>query len=278
MKIIFSRKGFDSAAGGGASPIVDGVPVSLPIPSGGYSRTTYGELGLGQLASAASRGKIGADDHCHHDPMFLPAKHGVGTCVFGQHSAAQTHLEGQGVGVGDVFVFFGLFAEEETGEPHHRIFAYLKVEEMVPLAQGAPQELVELAHPHALAMHHSNDVVWRGEGRVAKRASQALRLTVPEGPPSLWERPDWLKRGGLSYHDRPERWLRGGRLKSVARGQEFVADIGRRSAPREWLEGVIAEVTEAEEGDVLSRARATSCADLEVAEGRLPIGHAALSE
>ena len=92
-------------------------------------------------------------------------------------------------------------------------------------------------------MHHKNDVIWRGEGRVARRASQALRLTVAEGPPSVWERPDWLKRGGLSYHDKPERWLRGGRLKSVARGQEFVADIGRRSAPRKWLDAVIAEIS-----------------------------------
>ena len=238
MRIIFSRKGFDSSAGGGPSPIVNGAPLTLPIPAGTASRTTYGDIGLGSHAAKASRGKLGAGDLCHHDPMFLDD----GTCVFGQCGAAQTHLERQGVGTGDVFVFFGLFAEEETGEPHHRIFAYLKVEQTIPLVQGPPQELVELAHPHALAMHHSNDVIWRGEGRVARRASRALRLTVPEGPPSLWNRPEWLKRGGLSYHDKPERWLRGGRLKSVARGQEFVADIGRRSAPREWLEGVLAEI------------------------------------
>ncbi len=109
MKIVFSRKGFDSSAGGGPSPIVEGRPVSLPIPAGTASRTTYGALGLGELASRASRGKLDAGDLCHHDPMFCEN----GTCVFGQHSAAQTHLEGQGVGIGDVFVFFGLFAEEE---------------------------------------------------------------------------------------------------------------------------------------------------------------------
>lgn len=238
MRIIFSRKGFDSSAGGGPSPIVNGAPLSLPIPAGIASTTTYGDLGLGEHAGKASRGKLGASDLCHHDPMFLEG----GTCAFGQCGAAQTHLERQGVGIGDVFVFFGLFAEEKTGEPHHRIFAYLRVEEMVPLAGGAPEELVALAHPHALAMHHSNDVVWRGEGRVARRASADLRLTVPEGPPSLWNRPGWLKRGGLSYHDRPERWLRGRRLKSVARGQEFVADVGRRKAPRDWLDGVVEEI------------------------------------
>ncbi|MDJ0643890.1 MAG: hypothetical protein QNJ15_13840 [Erythrobacter sp.] len=238
MKIVFSRKGFDSSAGGGPSPIVDGRPISLPIPAGIASQTSYGDLGLGELASKASRARLGADDLCHHDPMFCED----GTCVFGQHSAAQSHLEGQGVGIGDVFLFFGLFAEEATGEPHHRIFAYLRVEEIIALADEVPDGLLALGHPHALAMHSSNDVIWRGEGQVANRASDALRLTVPGGPPSLWRRPKWLRRGGLSYHDRPDRWIQGGKLRSVARGQEFVADIGRRKAPREWLERVIDEI------------------------------------
>lgn len=165
-----------------------------------------------------------------------------GACIFGQCGAAQTHLERQGVGLGDVFLFFGLFAEEESGEPHHRIFGYLRVEQVIALKDGAPEELKALGHPHALAMHHSNDCVWRGEGCVADRASDALRLTVQGGPPSLWRRPSWLRRGGLSYHDRADRWLRGGRLRSVARGQEFVADVGGRTAPREWLDAVMAEV------------------------------------
>ena len=239
MRVIFSRKGFDTSAGGGPSPIVDGVPVSLPIPdTKGFSRTTYGDLGLGERAARASRGRLNAGDLCHHDPMFLDD----GTCVFGQTCAAQTHLERQGVGVGDVFVFFGLFAEEATGEPHHRIFGYLRVEALIALREGAPKEMLDLAHPHALGMHGANDVIWSGEGRTARHASEALRLTVPGGPPSLWQRPHWLKRGGLSYHDRADRWIRGGRLKSVARGQEFVADIGRREAPRHWLEGIIAEI------------------------------------
>ncbi len=238
MKIIFSRKGFDSSAGGGPSPIVEGKPISLPIPAGTASETRYGDLGLGEHAAKASRGRLSADDLCHHDPMFLEDK----TCVFGQCGAAQTHLERQGVGIGDVFVFFGLFADEVTAAPHHRIFGYLRVDTMTPLADGAPDELITLKHPHALAMHHRNDVIWLGEGQQANCASNALRLTVPEGPPSLWNRPDWLKRGGLSYHDRADRWIRGGRLRSVARGQEFVADIGRRQAPRDWLDQVIEDI------------------------------------
>ena len=239
MRIIFSRKGFDSGSGGGPSPIVDGRPVTLPIPAGAASNTTYGELGLGEHAARSSRGKLRADDLCHHDPMFTED----GECLFGQCGAAQTHLERQGVCEGDVFLFFGLFRDfENDGEPHHRIFGYLEVSEIVPLSDGAPQELIDIAHPHALAMHHRNDVIYRGLGRVAARASDALRLTVPGGPVTMWNRPEWLRRGGLSYHDRPERWLRGGRLRSVARGQEFVADIGRRSTPREWLAGILDEI------------------------------------
>ncbi|MEO0699368.1 MAG: hypothetical protein AAFY81_06585, partial [Pseudomonadota bacterium] len=72
MRVIFSRKGFDTSAGGGPSPIVDGAPVSLPIPdTKGLSRTSYGDLGLGERASRASRGRLKAGDLCHHDPIFL---------------------------------------------------------------------------------------------------------------------------------------------------------------------------------------------------------------
>ena len=237
MRIIFSRKGFDSAAGGGPSPIVEGRPVSLPIPAGTASQTSYGDLGLGDHVAKASKGRLGAEDLCHHDPMFLPD----GTCLFGQCGAAQTHLANRGVGVGDVFLFFGLF-REEGGDPHHRIFGFLEIERIVHLTDTVPEELVEQAHPHALALHANNDVIYSGRGTQARRASEALRLTVAEGPPSLWNRPAWLKRGGLSYHDREDRWLRGGRLKSVARGQEFVADIGRKTAPRAWLAEIIREL------------------------------------
>lgn len=237
MRIIFSRKGFDSSSGGGPSPIVAGRPVSLPIPAGAASRTTYGDLGLGEHACKASRGRFGARDLCHHDPMFLAE----GTCLFGQCGAAQTHLANRGVGVGDVFLFFGLF-RADGGDPHHRIYGYLEVEELIDLTRAVPRHLVERGHPHALALHASNDVVYAGRGRQAASASDALRLSVPGGPPSLWKRPPWLAQGGLSYHDRPERWLRGDRLKSVARGQEFVADIGRRKAPREWLARILDEI------------------------------------
>ncbi len=241
MLMVLSRKGFDTSAGGGPSPIVDGRPVSLPIPANGSpSRTTFASLGLGDLAVRASRGKLRAEDACHHDPMFLEG----GTAMLGQCGAAQTHLERQGVGLGDTFVFFGLF-RQDGAKPHHRIFGYLTVEQIVPLATATPAQMEELAAqgmPHALGMHAVNDTVYVGRGCTAHSASDALRLTVPEGPPSLWHVPPWLFETGLSYHGKADRWREDSRLQSVARGQEFVADMGHRRDAREWLDGIIAAI------------------------------------
>ena len=241
MRIIFSRKGFDSGSGGGSSPIVDRVPVSLPIPdTKGIARTTYGDLGLGDHAEQASRGAYGADSLCHHDPMFTPD----GRCIFGQVGSAQTHLANNGARRGDVFVFFGRFAGEGQG-PHHRIFGYCEVEQVIDLTrcdEAMRSEYAALGHPHALGLHGANDTLYVGPGRMAGRASDALRLTAPGEALSRWVRPKWLRRGDLSYHDADWRWAERGRLIAVSRGQEFVADVGRRKAPREWLARVIDEI------------------------------------
>ncbi|RPF71195.1 Nmad3 family putative nucleotide modification protein [Aurantiacibacter spongiae] len=241
MRIVFSRKGFDSSAGGGPSPIVNGRPFSLPIPAyGSLSRTSYADLGLGDHAVRASRGRLGAEDLCHHDPMFLPGER----AMLGQCSAAQSHLENEGVGVGDLFVFFGLF--QAAGEhPHHRLFGWMRVAEILPVAEASPARLAQLAStgmPHALGMHARNDTVWMGPGGTAKRASAALRLTVPEGPPSVWRVPAWLPETGLSYHRDAARWLPGDRLRSAPRGQEFVADVGERADARAWAERIVGEM------------------------------------
>lgn len=48
MKIIFSRKGFDTSSGGAPSPIISGQPCSIPIIAQGRSETTYDDLGPGE--------------------------------------------------------------------------------------------------------------------------------------------------------------------------------------------------------------------------------------
>lgn len=238
MKIVLSRKGFDSTAGSVPSPIVDGVPLSLPIPARDRSATRFADRGLGETVARLTRGKLTGADLCHDDPMFHD-----GLCWLGQCGAAQGHLARHGVGPGDHFLFFGLFADPVTGERHHRIFGHMKV-----LDVGAPEAVAASPHwrepprphPHRKGEWPANNAIWLGTGSTARSAPDALRLTVPGGPLNLWNVPPWLKARGLTYHDRAERWLRGNRLDAAKRGQEFVCDIGRAQAPRRWLEGIVA--------------------------------------
>ncbi len=244
MRIILSRKGFDSAAGGGPSPIVGGQPISLPIPAyGKLSKTSYGLLGLGEHVAKASRGRYGADDLCHYDPMFLAD----GRCVFGQCGGPLTHLmDTNGVAAGDVFLFFGWFAGNGW-EDHHRIFGYLRIASIVRLAdadRAAKDRFMAIDHPHALGFHHKmrNDTLFVGKGRAARTAAKSLALTEPGQSRTRWRVPDWLRSVGLSCHQADWRWPGPGRLISVAQGQEFVADIGERDEPKAWLEQIIADI------------------------------------
>lgn len=233
MRIILSRKGFDSAAGGAPSPIIDGHPISLPIPAKDRSATSYADLGLGDIVEQATGGRITRDHLCHDDPMFIP-----GECLFGQCHAAQSHLRNQGVRTGDIFLFFGLFADEDTGERHHRIFGYLEVADILsppPSGLGAPGRL----HPHGIGQWHHSNTVYRGPGQRATSAHPTLRLTRPGGPLRHWLLPDLFRKFGLTYHPRPENWLAPGELLSASRGQEFVCDIGTDAEARRWLARIL---------------------------------------
>ncbi|MFZ4661436.1 MAG: hypothetical protein ACOYNY_30795, partial [Caldilineaceae bacterium] len=78
MKLILSRKGFDSSAGGVASPLFpDGTLLSLPIPDQ-KGRVTYANLGwgehqLGDLVEALTHGRIDRQTRAHLDPDLYPA-------------------------------------------------------------------------------------------------------------------------------------------------------------------------------------------------------------
>lgn len=241
MRVVFSRKGFDGSAGGAPSPILDGRPVSLPIPAEGRSETRYADLGLGALVEAATRGRIAGDRLCHHDPMF----EGTG-CAFGQTGAAQTHLANRGVGVGDLFLFFGLFSTAEGRDRHHRLFGYLQVAAVVGLGAqpgaGTQPAGFSRRHPHTLGRWHANNTLYLGPGGVATTAPERLRLTRPGQPVSRWRIPPWLHDVGLSYHARPDRWAGDDTLTAAARGQEFVADIGTRADARQWCAQTVAAI------------------------------------
>lgn len=238
MKVIFSRKGFDSSAGGVPSPIGKGLVQCLPIPASNRSQTTYGDLGLGEVVNQVTKGRLTSNSLCHHDPMFEN-----GRCAFGQCGAAQGHLANQGVDVGDVFLFFGLFAHEELNSIHHRIFGYQKIEQVLSVNSNANVHNLlsdfSQPHPHTIGKWESNNTIYLGKGKKCSNAKPSLRLSVQDGLVSHWHVPGWLKSAGLTYHKDPSRWLGDNQLRTVGRGQEFVTDItGNRSA-QNWLRRII---------------------------------------
>lgn len=240
MRIIFSRKGFDSSSGGKPSPIRDGRPISLPIPATRNSRTTYGDLGLGELVQSVTKGKYGPGALCHADPYFAD-----GQCAFGQTGSAQGHLAKNGVGRGDVFLFFGLFTDEHTQERHHRIFGYMLVDEVISLGIDPDLRLAPRFapdHPHFIGARDRNNTLYLGPGTTCATASPDLRLTQTGGPLGTWVIPPWIEEYGLTYHRESWRWPAPGTLLSVARGQEFICDIGNDPTARAWLDEIIAEI------------------------------------
>ena len=73
MKLILSRKGFDSSYGGCASPIFpDSALYSLPIPDC-YSNITYGDIrhgdtNIGEMVEDLTDKDVKRDHYAHLDP------------------------------------------------------------------------------------------------------------------------------------------------------------------------------------------------------------------
>jgi hypothetical protein len=179
VKVILSRKGFDTSWGGGASPILpDERMLPLPIPERtGAAEPRYASLrsptGTTYLELLRSlfpgnefkmRGKRrGLDEEtcAHLDPDLIPSvrsRDGSWRGLVGQSTAAAGHLLKQHVGPGDLFLFWGLFRPTEQSpdgelrfvrDAHafHAIWGYLQVASVLDAGAG---DTVPWApyHPH----------------------------------------------------------------------------------------------------------------------------------
>jgi hypothetical protein len=273
MKVILSRKGFDSSAGECASPIFkDGSFLSLPIPDPS-SIVCFADIGgshpIGQLVEDLSpRVKASCGVHLDPDLRIDSRQRKAGwRPMFGQADAAQRHLCKMKIATDDVFLFFGWFRRVEQrdgrfryqrGAPDlHIIFGWLKVGEIWRMSDNE-MNIPDWAkdHPHVAQRNTFKDntiyVAARTDtGYTAgtfRSVVDDLTLTRKgETRRSLWSLPKWFFRSeresALSYHSNPVRWTPHEShvdLQSVGRGQEFVLDIQDDSEAIYWVNDLIA--------------------------------------
>jgi Nucleotide modification associated domain 3 len=244
VKVILSRKGFDSKTGKCPRPIFpDGSMCSLPIPSK-HSPIRYEDIvlaghSLGQVVPDPTRGRIERSRPAHYDPDLAasamrrePGWRGL----FGQGDDVQRVLANRGVGPGDVFLFFGLFRRVELrdgrlcfvkGAPRvHVLWGWLQIESVIDVAKSsASVPTWAQYHPHVASSRHitNNTLYVARETMVIDRVdvgvpgagvftsyNARLQLTKPGANTSLWSLPAWFQpvsdRPPLGFHSNKTRW------------------------------------------------------------------------
>jgi len=176
MKVVLSRKGFDSNFGGYPSPILpNNELVSLPIPSN--DKIKYSDLRLKTQKSYFDLmrklnkkikynkkwHKLTKKTECHLDPdiytnIFKRKKEWKPS--LGQIGQSQSHLSNNGIKKGDLFLFFGWFKKtimknnklsfDKHAPDIHIIFGYLQIGKKIQVNnQTKIPNWVEY-HPHVM--------------------------------------------------------------------------------------------------------------------------------
>ncbi len=247
MKIILSRKGFDSENGGMPSPILpDGTLLSMPIPAGSvntkysdlkYTNKTYFEIAQ-ELQPRFSHA------YCHLDPDIrekVISRSANWESLFGQCGAAQGHLIKHSIKVGDIFLFFGWFKQTELGRTGklqfvrnapdlNIIYGYMQIGEIVSDNKRIRNEFYW--HPHSDDGHINtvNNNIYAASDKLSfdnslsgygtfnlnnKRILTKLGMTRTK-----WDLPEFFRNVNITYHTQNS--FKENYFQSVARGQEFV--------------------------------------------------------
>ena len=262
MKVILSRKGFDSQYGGYPSPILpDGRMISLYIPDSNSDRL-FSDLKFNEdktyldLINELNIKNISYDTKCHLDPDLckdIVKRPSNWRAIFGQAGSAQGHLNKQNIKEGDLFLFFGTFQKtiiennklkfDSNDKPKHIIFGYLQVGKIVKSKEE--REIWMKEHPHYEREEWNNknamyiareNLSWNKTlpGAGVLMYNNKLILTKEGQNKSLWDIPI-LKGKKISYHNENS-WING-LLKSASKGQEFV--IEESPEIEEWAKGLI---------------------------------------
>ena len=139
MKVILSRKGFDSANGGIPSPIFeDGTMLSFPIPSKDHNmdKISYNELTCNGVLLNKILKDLGysGDECCHLDPDLDSTRRVVPVKgwkpAFGQINQSASYLLNNKIDEGDLFLFFGNFRHVVESEENISLHAEIKIQKI----------------------------------------------------------------------------------------------------------------------------------------------------
>lgn len=273
MKVILSRKGFDSENGGYPSLILNGSEmITLPIPDEAdelsYSdvKTKNGVTLYDIMKSLSEEIKVNGNKcelnsktHCHLDPDLIESsikRENGWKGIFGQVGAAETVLEKNNIQEGDLFIFFGWYNdvierdgkyEFVKGNDRHAMFGYLQIDKILhPKTDEIPEQYRN--HPHIINRHIKEDgsnTVYiakdvctfdssiKGYGMF--NYNEELDLTKEGMSKSRWQLPEIFTGLKITYHNE-ESW-KDDYFQSNNIGQEFVVEENKQV--EEWAQNLI---------------------------------------
>ncbi|OYU82598.1 MAG: hypothetical protein CFE24_14750 [Flavobacterium sp. BFFFF2] len=267
MKIIFSRKGFDSTSGGKPSLVVENKIITFPIPQantgvfykdlltpmGVNYDTLFHDIGIHQFSEA------------HVDPDLNPNIYGTKRPkgwrgVFGQDDSSQTHLSNENVCEKDLFLFFGWFqfgsivngkyaytSNKKNPEGFHMLWGFLETGKPIKVENDKIPEWAS-KHTHVINKHlqdNSNNTLYPAaeassiglkETFGIFTFSEDLILSNP-GKRSNWKLDKFFKNKKISHHGKDAKINDPNHFQSVGRGQEFVFEESKEI--EKWAVGLI---------------------------------------
>lgn len=277
MKLILSRKAFDSGSGKVPNPILDdGAMLPMPIPDKNsrirYQDITIAGHNLGEVAPGLTKERVRAEHFAHLDPDLIdsayPREPGWRP-TFGQVGSAQSVLAREGVGPGDLFLFFGWFRRATAaggrfrfvpGAPDlHVLWGWMQIDEVIPVGSVEHPDWMKY-HPHLAGTRGQGNTIYVARDNLSlsgvdldvpgagvfSHFDSRLQLTKPGSSRSLWRLPSWIAptaaRPALGFHSDGSRWQRSGDhvdLRSAARGQEFVLGAEWYPEAIDWVRDLL---------------------------------------
>ena len=261
MKVIFSRKGFDTSYGKGSSPILpNNDMLSFPIPVTEKEKgTNINKLQINNCSYSKAFKQLYPKRESyisHFDPdlnvLTKKNRHENWKGIFGQIGAASTHLQNEMIQIGDIFLFFGSFKstfeynnrlEFEKQHEFHAIFGYLQIGDIFNPKNDPDRNqygTIYNEHPHFqnrdLIMYSNNAVYIATEefentklpGSGIFKYNSKLRLSKEGYFKSYWELPLFFGHQNMvsiSYHKDLKRQRKVKDkliLHTVGKGQDFV--------------------------------------------------------